>query len=97
MPAPVHAPLPAVFRLDAPAPNPFNPETHLALELPVAGRVEARVYNRLGQEVMLLADGVFEAGRHTLTFDGRAWASGLYFIRIAAGGETRTFKAVLLK
>ncbi len=96
-PAAAHAPLPTAFQMHAPTPNPFNPETHLTVELPATGRIAARVYNRLGQEVARLTDAAYGAGRHTLTFDGSNFATGLYFIRVEAGGETRVFKALLIK
>ncbi len=92
-----HAALPTQFVLHRPYPNPFNPQTTVAFELPAPARVEARVFNRLGQEVMTLASDGYDAGRHELTFDGRALPSGLYFIRVTASGESQIVKAMLVK
>jgi hypothetical protein len=46
------------------------------------------VYNVLGQEVAVLADGVVEAGYHTVEFDGTPHASGVYFVRLQPGDMT---------
>ncbi len=89
--------MPTDFVLTEPHPNPFNPSTQVTLELPSRTRVTARVYNRLGQEAATLNNGLLEAGRHTLTFDGSELPSGLYFIRLEAYGQTRMMKAVLIK
>ncbi|MBU0509096.1 T9SS type A sorting domain-containing protein [bacterium] len=89
--------LPTRFALSEPHPNPFNPATQITLSLPARTEVIARVYNRLGQVVALLADGELEPGEHTLTFDGSDLPSGLYFLRITAYDQTRMMKAVLIK
>ena len=68
-------------------PNPFNPSTNIAFELPQAGRATLRVYNIRGQVVRELLDGFQDSGMHRVTWDGRdnwgrAVASGLYFARL---------------
>ncbi len=93
----ISAYVPLQFSVSAPYPNPFNPITNITLDLPENTFVSARVFNRLGQEVVELANKQFFAGWHTLAFDGSTFASGLYFIRIEAGVHRETFKAVLLK
>ena len=89
--------LPRNFSLSEPYPNPFNPTTQLELALPARMKVHAAVFNRLGQQVALLADKDFDAGTHKLTFDGSELSSGIYFIRVTANHETRMVKAVLMK
>jgi hypothetical protein len=89
--------VPSDFVVEQPYPNPFNPITQIALELPSRTRVEALVFNRLGQQVAVLADGDFDPGPHNLTFDGSALPSGIYFIRVTAYGETHMMKAVMVK
>jgi len=81
--------LPVTYRLAQNYPNPFNPSTQIEFALPVQSHVTVSVYNVLGQEVSVLAEGNWEAGRHTLTWDGideagRQLASGVYFYRIEA-------------
>jgi hypothetical protein len=89
--------LPATFALSQPYPNPFNPVTQIELALPAGTKVVAAVFNRLGQQVALLADREFEPGKYSLTFDGTELSSGIYFIRITAYDETHMVKAMLLR
>jgi hypothetical protein len=95
--------VPAAFALERNYPNPFNPETRIRYGLPVAERVTLRVYNLLGQEIAVLAEGFMEAGFHTVIWDGRSRrgnnaGSGVYFMRLeTASGFTATQKMVLLK
>jgi hypothetical protein len=97
------APAPARMILHAPAPNPFNPSTRVAFDLPRAMRAGVRVFTAGGRLVRVLASaGEFTAGNHTLHWDGRddrgrAAASGVYVIRLDAGGESRTQRAVLVR
>lgn len=85
------------FALHQNYPNPFNPETSIAFSLPVATEVELRVFNSLGQEVAVLAQGNFNAGTHTVRFDGSTLTSGLYFYSLKAGEFSAQSKMLLLK
>lgn len=83
-------------------PNPFNPNTNIAFSLPEAGQVRVEVFSVGGQLVRVLLNDTYEAGRHTLRWDGtdqsgNSAASGNYFFRVqsAAGADTRP--AILLK
>jgi hypothetical protein len=40
---------------------------------------------------------VLQAGRHSVVWDAKDTASGVYFARLEAGGESRSIKMVLLK
>jgi hypothetical protein len=51
----------------------------------------------LGGIVATLADGVFPAGNHTVRFDAAHAASGTYFYRLTAGGQTFIRRMLLLK
>jgi hypothetical protein len=89
--------LPEKFALHQNHPNPFNPATEISFDLPVAKHVLINIYNITGQKVTTLADGYFEAGSHSVTWDGTRNASGVYFYRIQAGEFTETRKMTLLK
>ena len=78
-------------------PNPFNPETRIRYEIPKATDVRLAVYSLLGEEVAQLIQGPVEAGRHETSFDGGAFASGLYILRLTAGGTVLTRPMILLK
>jgi hypothetical protein len=79
------------------APNPFNPITRIAYSLPGETRVTLTVYNVRGERVATLVDGVVSAGDHSVTWDARGSASGLYFYRLKAGTFSETRKFILLK
>ena len=77
-------PLPLVFRAYPNHPNPFNPRTTLAFDLPAAAtQVRLRLYDLHGRLVASLIDGPLPAGRHGVVWNGaddagRAVASGVY-------------------
>jgi photosystem II stability/assembly factor-like uncharacterized protein len=78
-------------------PNPFNSSTTIAYDLPKAGCFSLRVFDVLGREVAVLANGLAEAGSHRVIFDGSGLASGIYFARLDAGRFSQTKKLMLLK
>lgn len=89
--------VPTAFALHAPYPNPFNPAAALRFDVPHAAPVTLKVYDVLGREAAVLADGMRAAGSYTVTFDGRDLASGLYFARLTSSGFTQTQKLMLVK
>ncbi len=91
---------PAAFALSPNYPNPFNPSTRFSFRLAVPSRVSADVWNLTGQRVASLADRTFPAGEHALEWDGRTnqgvpAPSGVYLIRLQAGGNATVRKMVL--
>lgn len=94
--------LPLVYRLYRARPNPFNPRTEIAFDLPLAGEARLAVYDLGGRLVRTLAVGGLPAGHHVRTWDGvddagTTVASGVYILTIDAGGFHARQKAVLLK
>jgi len=86
------------FRLVGNYPNPFNPTTRIEFNLPADLRVTLKLYNTLGQQVAVLADGrMMPRGHQMLTFDGRAFSSGVYFYTLQAGPYSAVSKMVLMK
>ena len=81
-------------------PNPFNPATTISFVLPQAGNVRITVYNLLGEEVAVLADGVYQAGESQVLFDTNKTnsnSSSVYFYRIESDYSSTTGKMILLK
>jgi flagellar hook assembly protein FlgD len=88
-------------------PNPFNPSTTVKYSLPIDARVELKIYNVLGQEIITLADDLQKAGFHQLQWNGKnsvgqAVASGMYIVAFRANGAggstfTKMMKILLLK
>jgi len=94
--------IPKEFALYDNYPNPFNPTTQIAVDLPEAATTEITVWNIMGQRVATLYKGDLNAGHHTLNFDGRdsngkQLTSGMYLYRVAAGKYNATKKMTLMK
>lgn len=95
--APPSPELPAEPTLAPNYPNPFNPVTTIAFTLPQAGPARLAVYDVLGREVAVLVDDDLPAGRHTVAFDGRHLASGLYLYRLTGTGPALERTMLLVK
>lgn len=94
------AALPLETALLSAYPNPFNPETVIAFQVSGArGETPVRlsVHDMLGREVAVLVDGVVAPGAHSVVFDGKGLASGVYAVRISAGGSIRTIRVTLIR
>jgi len=94
--------IPATFALRGNDPNPFNPETAIRFDVPRASRVRIQVYDARGRLVKTLVDGALSAGRHKVSWRGRAEtgeaaASGIYFVSMEAETFRQTRKITLLK
>ena len=90
--------VPAVMTLNENYPNPFNPSTMISFSLPASGFATLKVYNVLGQEVATLVNGTVKGGEvQTVSFDGSALASGVYYCRLESGQKAETRKMLLLK
>jgi len=78
-------------------PNPFNPSTNITFALPKSERVKLAVYNLLGKEVAVLANGVRSAGPHMVSFNAGNLASGVYFYKLQTESTLLTKKMVFIK
>ena len=93
-----HNNTPGTFALAQNYPNPFNPTTIISYSVPSKAQVRLTVYNILGQRVTTLVDAIESPGMHDVVFNGDRLASGVYFYRLSANGNTfLTKKMVLLK
>ncbi|MBW7997550.1 MAG: T9SS type A sorting domain-containing protein [Candidatus Glassbacteria bacterium] len=85
-------------------PNPFNPSTTIAYDIPEGDNVQVqlKVYNIRGQLVRTLVNESKSEGSYQIQWDGsdnygRKVSSGVYFYRIKAGEFSQTRKMVILK
>jgi hypothetical protein len=84
-------------------PNPFNPQTTIAFELPAPKVVTLRVYDVGGRLVKeIVGSEQFAQGPHQVTWNGRdeagrLVASGTFFCRLEAGENTETKRVALIK
>ncbi|HOX25459.1 MAG TPA: FlgD immunoglobulin-like domain containing protein [Candidatus Krumholzibacteria bacterium] len=91
-----------VFGLDQNRPNPFNPTTQVKFSLDRAGAASLRVFDARGHLVKTLVNENLAAGAHTITWNGddnggRPVASGVYFYRLEANGQTAERRMLLVK
>ena len=93
----VAAVLPMEFELSRIFPNPFNPTTTIAIQLPEEGLVQLRIFNMLGQLVAEPCNETLEAGRHSLQFNGAQFATGMYIAVVEYNGMVKRQKMLLLK
>ncbi len=89
--------VPTGFVLEANYPNPFNPVTTVAFGLPATSQVRVAVYDLLGRELAVLADGIMSGGNHEVQFDASGLPSGTYLYRLEAPGLRITRQMVLVK
>ena len=93
----MNAPIPEVFALHSPYPNPFNPTTTISFTLGETSYASLAVYNIQGKLVEILTEGILQAGVHERVFAAHDLTSGVYFVRLEAGGQVMTQKVVLVK
>jgi len=88
---------PDVFTLSQNYPNPFNPTTTIEFSIPKTEFVTLKIYNLLGQEVAPLVSDKLNTGNYTYPWNASAFASGVYYYKIEAGGFIQTRKLILMK
>jgi hypothetical protein len=81
---------PTTLVLEAPWPNPAQGTAHVRYGLPQAGAARVALYDVLGREVAVLAEGEQGGGWHEATLDAARVAAGVYVLRLEAGREVRT-------
>jgi hypothetical protein len=94
--------MPVQYALRANYPNPFNPTTTIAYDLPQRTNVRLQIFDVKGRKVKALVNESQPAGRHEAIWDGRdssnnPVASGVYFYKLIAGDFVETRRMVLLK
>lgn len=93
--------IPKNFNLSQNYPNPFNPTTKINFDLPENGKVDLKVFDLIGREVVTLVNDVRTAGYYTVNFDGSKLSSGIYFYRIIVKSGNKDFvktnKMMILK
>lgn len=96
-----HAPAPVSLWLGQNFPNPFNPSTAIEYTLANPGRVRLSVFDVLGREIAILADGDQTAGTHMVMFGPSSvtvpLSSGVYIIRLTAGDVQLTRRMILIR
>jgi bacillolysin len=89
--------LPSDFKLHDAYPNPFNPATTVAFDLPQAGNVRYDLYDITGRRVKSVLDQPMHSGKHHIRLDAADLASGVYIGRLVSNGQVRSHKITLIK
>jgi hypothetical protein len=77
--------------------NPFNNSTTISFTVPYKQHVTLKVYNSLGQVVMIPANQDYSPGNHQVRLDASELPSGLYFYRIQMGNYSSVKKMLVLR
>ena len=88
--------------LGSPRPTPTSGRADMSLDLPQSSSVLARVFNAQGRMVRIIADEILAAGHHILHWDGKLdgggnAASGVYWVRVAAGAIEKGTKLTIIR
>lgn len=74
------------FNLFQNYPNPFNPSTTISYYLPAQSKVELKIFDLLGNEIVTLVDNIQSAGQYNVEFNSnnlsKNLSSGVYFYQI---------------
>ncbi len=89
--------LPNSVQLDQNYPNPFNPSTSIRFYLDKQSNIQLLVYDALGRQVSVVAQGVYTEGEHQVVFNAAGLPSGVYLYRLINGNEIVTRRMVLNK
>jgi hypothetical protein len=89
--------VPSEFALSQNYPNPFNPTTTFTYQLPESAHVLVKVFNSLGEEMLVLVNKLQQAGNYSLVWDASNYASGLYFYSIEADDFKHVKKMLFIR
>jgi subtilisin family serine protease len=90
----------ADFELAPVQPNPLRGVGRIGFALPRASKVRLSVIDVQGREVAVLAEGIFEAGRHQVRWEGASSGGvgpGLYFVRLNVAGRSLVRRSVVTR
>ncbi|MDP2871797.1 MAG: chondroitinase-B domain-containing protein [Bacillota bacterium] len=86
------------FRLEQNYPNPFNPRTTIEFAVKRSGNATLKIFNILGEKVVVLFDGYAEAGKiYRIDFNAESLTSGVYIAKLEFDGKYLKQKLTLLK
>ena len=94
--------IPSIFSVSDNYPNPFNPRTEFTVSIPEKSHVVVNIYDILGRQVALLAEGDYTAGRYRMEWAGKTDVnavapSGVYLLIVQAGNDMIKHKMIMMK
>ena len=86
------------FYLGQNYPNPFNPSTTIPFSLDKPGFVSMSIHSVSGTNIVSIMDRkIYDIGSHSVTFDAKDLASGMYFLRLDVDGNIQNKPITLIK
>ena len=76
------------------SPNPFGNTMNINVFAPESGKMNIKITNLLGQEILSVMNGNVEAGNSTFTLDAAALKSGMYLLVTAYDNGVSSTKTV---
>ena len=89
--------LPLELTIDSVYPNPFNSSSSLSFQVPERSMVNLSVWDMNGRRVSEFENQMYNPGNYSVTINAQSWSSGIYFVTLKAGEQTRMKKLVCLK
>ncbi len=94
--------LPSEYELFSNYPNPFNPNTNITYNLPIATNIKLVIYNTCGELIRILVAENQIAGTHNilwngLDMNGKSVPSGIYIYTLEANTFKDSKKMLLIK
>ena len=89
--------VPRTLALHPNFPDPFSTATTVEYTLPESMPVTLAAYDLLGRRVALLVEGRQPAGTHRAKLDASGLASGVYLLRLVAGGTQHTERMIVAR
>ena len=85
---------PASFTLEQNHPNPFTTSTTISFTLADRGMATLDVFDVLGRKVRTLANGMMDAGPHSVEFNAKNLSDGVYTAKLTVNGAQREMKTI---
>lgn len=77
-------------------PNPFNDQTTVIVELKKAGAIRLELFNRQGQLVRTLVEGIFPMGSHEVLISGDDLPDGQYTYVLYLDGQLQASRSLMV-
>ena len=85
------------FEIASVQPNPMGRRGVVVVRLAEAAQARLSLFDALGREVAVLADGALAEGRHEVALDPAGLAPGVYVVRWQSGGQVAARTVTLLR
>jgi len=78
-------------------PNPANGITHIEFTLAVKSDITLKIFDMAGKEVVILAEGLWEAGHYIKDFNASRYGQGVYICSLRTGKTRSVRKFIIIK